>query len=722
MKLFPLSVLTFIIAACCGTCIFTPSSVFAQDELPFIDSRDLAVLASAEARYEPSPAIIISWKKNPLALQYQIRRKNLGSGAWQTIAQSVDTTQTMFTDVNVQIGQAYEYHVAAFSAGRLNNNGQTITNVFAGMGYMCAGIDLQSPAMRGRVLIVVDESLQQNLNDKILRLENDLQQERWLTTIKYVPRTEQFDGAAVKSVKQIIMDEYQKNSSLPMSVILLGRIAVPYSGDIAPDGHTDHRGAWSADLYYGVPDETIWQDTQVNITSASRTINRNAPGDGKFDVSDLSAGSDVEIAIGRIDFFDMPQFAESESDLIERYLDKNHAFRNGQITVPRRGLIDDNFPARNFQEAFASSGWRNAAALMHVDSVRAADWFTTLETEPYLMSYGTGGGTYRSANGVGNTEQFSNTSVNAVFTLLFGSYFGDWDSQNNFLRAAIASEPMALTCGWAARPHWYLHSMGIDEPIGESVVLSQNNRGLYAPNVYNANAQQPTIFALGNRSVHTALMGDPTLRVEMGTVPLVSSIAAFERTPFVAQVSWDVPQSVIPEGGWMFYVYRHAGDEFAEMELITPEPIRDYVLLDTTDGNNNTYTYYVCAVQKNEQFNGSYFMTSKTRSVAVTFNGTSVENNQNQHSILHASISPNPAKEQVTITIDIPHATFMEADIINVQGVTVKLITKNFLSAGQQKFVWNITNTQGQQLEAGIYFLRVQTKTQNFTKQIVVMP
>jgi hypothetical protein len=89
-------------------------------------------------------------------------------------------------------------------------------------------------------------------------------------------------------------------------VFLLGRIRVPYSGDIYPDGHPDHEGAWPADVYYADMNGA-WTDNAVNVTVANDERHRNVPEDGKFDQSVLP--TDVELQIGRVDFANMPAFA-----------------------------------------------------------------------------------------------------------------------------------------------------------------------------------------------------------------------------------------------------------------------------------------------------------------------------------------------------------------------------------------------------------------------------
>ena len=133
------------------------------------------------------------------------------------------------------------------------------------------------------------------------------------------------------------------------------------------------------------------------------------------------------------------------------------------------------------------------------------DFFNNMNTNSYKWSYGCGAGSYTGASGIGNTTDFANDSLLSVFMILFGSYFGDWDSQDNFLRAPLASG-LTLTNCWAGRPNWYFHHMSLGENIGYSTVLSQNNASLY-------------ISGFGERYCTSALMGDPTLRLHTVAPP-----------------------------------------------------------------------------------------------------------------------------------------------------------------------------------------------------------
>jgi hypothetical protein len=125
--------------------------------------------------------------------------------------------------------------------------------------------------------------------------------------------------------------------------------------------------------------------------------------------------------------------------------------------------------------------------------------------------------------------------------MLFGSYFGDWDVTNSFLRAPLASpKSTILTNAWAGRPWWQFHHMALGDHIGYSALLSQNNQNLYT-NAYN--------FAAG--MVHTALMGDPSLRMHI-IDPVDSVYTSKSHGGAFVNLNWDRSEDTI-EG---YNIYR----------------------------------------------------------------------------------------------------------------------------------------------------------------------
>lgn len=437
---------------------------------------DVAVQLAAVVQPSP-PAITLKWLPVNSAQSYSIFRKAIGAATWGSAVATLPGTDTAWTDYNVVADSVYEYRVQRF--GNLTATG-----------YLTAAVSGKAHHFRGTCLLVIDTMAAAGLNSELLRLMDDLRNDGWAVRRLDVAPTD--DVAWIRSQ---IYEHYLADPAL-QAVFLIGHVPVPYSGNLNPDGHPDHYGAWPYDGFYGDLDGS-YTDQFVNNTVASRTENWNVPGDGKWDQTTIPGN--IELYVGRADFSKLPAFAESENQLLKKYLDKNHLFRNAQLPVIARALIDDNFGYFS-GEAFAATGWRNFPTLVGTANVTAGDYFTDMTAGSYLWSYGCGGGSYTSASGIGNTWNFTSDSVQTVFTFLFGSYFGDWDSENNFLRAALANRGPTLANAWSGRPFWYMHFMGLGQPIGFCYLKTINNTTTYIGNY-------------GAHWVHVALMGDPTLRM-----------------------------------------------------------------------------------------------------------------------------------------------------------------------------------------------------------------
>lgn len=451
-----------------------------------------AVQVTAQVGAAP-PAIAFTWPADATATGYTVYRRLPGALSWGAATTIPGGgAATGWVDTNVAVGVHYDYWF--LKSGSV-----------PGRGFLAAGIEVPAVEHRGKVVLVVDASKAVPLARHIDRLIADLVGDGWQVVRLNVQPTQ-----TAASVKAGIVAIHNADPTNVKAVFLLGRVPVPYSGVIFPDGHPDHRGAWPADLYYGDMDG-VWTDTQVNTTAASRPANHNVPGDGKFDQS--LQPSDVELMVGRVDLSNMPSFGQDETTLLRRYLDKDHDYRHKVFAVDPRAVIDDNFGYFG-GEAFAATGWRGFSALLGPNNVVAGDYFGLQNTTSgggYAWSYGCGGGWYQGASGVGTTADFVNATNRNVFTVLFGSYFGDWDNQDNFLRAPLCSGWTLTNC-WAGRPHWSFHPMGIGETIGYCARYSQNDS---------------TAGGIGTRSIHIALMGDPTLRQHVIAPPTgVSAVIA----------------------------------------------------------------------------------------------------------------------------------------------------------------------------------------------------
>jgi PKD repeat protein len=539
-----------------------------------------SVMLSATVQEDP-PSITLHWPDDdPNATGYQLyRRTPFSTDPWGPALATLPAGTTTFTDTNVTPGNYYEYRIVKSAPG------------YAGYGYLFSGIRRFELEAYQYCILVVDDTHAGALEAEIDQLIADLQGDRWI-----VKRIDVSPDDPVTAVKDQILALYNEQPNVPHAVFLLGHVPVPYSGNINPDGHPDHQGAWPADGYYGDVDG-VWTDLSVNNTVATGTRNDNVPGDGKFDQSLFP--SPLELPVGRVDFANLPALGLSETELLRRYLQKNHAFRHGEIDVVYRGLIEDNFGS--FEEGFSQNGLRNFSAFFGADSVFSLDYRSTLQNESYLWSYGCGAGSYTSCSGITNTGNYAVDSLRTVFTMLFGSYFGDWDSPNNLLRAALASG-QTLVNVWAGRPNWHLHLMGMGFPINHSIKFSQNNSG----NAYTS--------GYGNGFVHTAVMGDPTLH--MYIVKPVSNVDVSEDNG-KAIITWE-PSPDATDG---YFIYRKVEGPVTAFARVHNFPVEGTTFIDSTCLEaGKTYTYMVKARKLMTTASGTFFELSQgiIDSVAIT--------------------------------------------------------------------------------------------------------
>jgi hypothetical protein len=554
---------------------------------------EYAVQVSATVQSSP-PRIILSWPQDVLGppANYVVYRKAPSATAWGT-GTTLSGATTTYVDSTVSVGTPYEYQIIK------NANGYT------GSGYIVSGINVPLNDNRGKLILIVDNTFTSSLANELNLLQQDLVGDGWTIIRHDVPRND-----SVQHVKSIIKADYNADPTLVRTVFLFGHVPVPYSGNIAPDDHIpQHQGAWPCDAYYGDMDGT-WTDNSVNSTGADDGRNYNYPGDGKFDQSTIP--SSVELMVGRVDLANMPGWDDSigqatfpsELELLRNYIHKEHNYRHKTYDVPRRALIHDSFGVYN-NEAFAASGWRNFAPFFGADNIlylpNDRDWISTLSNDLYLWAYGCGPGTYTSISGLGYSGEYNdvtttdivNADAKVVFAMVFGSWLGDWDSQDNLMKAFLATKTYGLACVWSGSPHWFAHNMGVGTTIGYTARLTQNNsNGLYRNMVNHAAGQ-----------VHVALMGDPSLHMFM--VSPVSNLTGSQNGSETT-LYWNAS----PDDILGYHVYR-ADDPAGPYMRLTSSPITDTSYTDVDGPSGAGVTYMVRAVKLETTSSGSYYNGSQ---------------------------------------------------------------------------------------------------------------
>ncbi|MBK6830465.1 MAG: thrombospondin type 3 repeat-containing protein [Flavobacteriales bacterium] len=548
-------------------------------------SQRASVQLSATVLASP-PSITLNWTTLASTTSITIYRKLRTATSWGSSIATPSATALTYVDNTASVGTAYEYKVVR------------VANGVTGTGYIASGIEVPAPDYRGKLILLVDNTIASSLTAELNQLQYDLRADGWA-----VVRSDVSPTATVPSVRSTVINLYNADPTNVKAVYIVGHVPVPYSGNLNPDGHTEHLGAWPTDGYYGELNGT-WTDNSVNNNASARAANRNIPGDGKFDQSNFP--NEVELQVGRLDLSDMPAFSLSATELTRAYLNKAHNYKLKAWSPTVRGLMFDNL--QWVSNPMAASGWRSMAPLVGPANITNAnqngtDFHLLINGQSYLWTYSSGGGlqatdggvlTYNGADGVGTTQAFASTSPGGVFNMSFGSYFGDWDNRNNYLRAPLASGNTLTNC-WAAIPAWYFHHMGLGDNIGYSTWISMNNSALYTP---LTDGWQGSI----GRS-HLGLMGDPSLRMKMLAPPSNLSVT---NSSGIASFAWTASS----ESGLAGYHIYQFDATTGSISRLTTTPVAGTSYLNAAIPFIAGRDYMVRAVKLEANTSGSYYNLS----------------------------------------------------------------------------------------------------------------
>jgi len=569
-------------------------------------SYDNAVLSEASVN-ENDTVITIKWQSSLGATQYNLYRKLYGSLSWGSPIANLGPLDLFYGDSNVVANQLYEYRIM-----RIGSTGTAY-------GYLVSGINTQIPYNKGTMILIIDDYFLPDLQNEISELILDIEADGWFVQQQLVNRNN-----SVSQVKSLIQGIYNSDPIATNGLFLLGHVPVPYSGDINPDGHPDHLGAWPADVYYADIDGT-WNDVSVNDASASDPRQHNIPGDGKFDESILP--SDVELEVARVDFYNLPTFSNTETMLMQSYLGKLHAFKTRQYIPRDIAIVEDNF--LGFAEGFAGSAYASFSPNVGIDSIVNGDYTSELLNNNYLWAYGTGGGWYSGASGIVTTNEFAANNYKSTFSMLFGSYFGDWDSADNLMRANLASGK-TLSCSWSGRPYIYYHPLAMGEDLGYCIQKAQNNNSTYFSSTLNT----------FKRWIHIAQLGDPSLRARYISPP--SNLTCSTNANGTIQLTW-APSSENVIG---YAVYRR-DPNINFWTLVDPAIISGTTYNDNSIVNGGAFIYMVRAVDTLRTASGKYY----NQSLGTIGSGNSTVQTPIVSMNKYVQVYPNPTNDYASILV-----------------------------------------------------------------------
>jgi hypothetical protein len=529
-----------------------------------------SVEISAAVQVSP-PQVTLNWENDDIygITNFTIYRKAKNATSWNFLA-SVGPSTFSWSDPNVSVGSTYEYQIF-----------KGATNHVA-YGYIYTGINASLIENRGKLILIVATNGMQTLSNELAQLQSDVMGDGW-----QVIRHDVSSNDTPANVKSLIVNDYNADPANVQAVFLFGHVPILQSGNLDYDTHEAR--PMPADCYY-------------------------ADIDGDWSSSPSYLPSDVELMLGRVDLANMPGNAvpgvfTNEVELLRNYLNKDHRWRHKLFTVPRRALMADRFGDLN-GEARSVTGYGNFEPMVGPSNTFQADisdtgpasqkWITLISAQPYLWTYACGGGQDTSMSAMGLHGQYFDSwstdivgqDAKAVFFMLDGSWMGNWDHTDNYLRSVLATPTMGLACCCiAGHPHAYYHRMGLGEPIGDGIRLTMNNSTLYR--------SQSNAFA---RAIYIELLGDPTLRLE--PIAPVSSLNASANGNSV-NLNWS-PSTDSVAG---YHVYR-ATSPTGPFTRLTGSLIPGTSFNDSSV-TAGSYTYMVRGVALQTNPSGSYYNPSQ---------------------------------------------------------------------------------------------------------------
>ncbi|MFY0643119.1 MAG: T9SS type A sorting domain-containing protein [Bacteroidia bacterium] len=527
-------------------------------------THSIQVNATADAA---NTEIDLSWNIYATVTSVEVYRRTTGSWPGTPLA-TLGASATSYTDATVSANTLYEYKIVGTSA-----------TSYDAFGYVKSGIEMDETTNRGLLIMIIDDQLVDSLASELETYEKDLRGDGFDIIVK------EFDTSlSAGALNDTIADLYSRHGDLT-SVFLVGSMPYYYTGAMSPDGHANHHGAWPSDVMYADVNGT-YSDAVINYTNTTDSRHTNSTSDTKSDQSYLA--TNAEIQIGRLDLGDLPTFSGAVADLYRNYFAKLHSFKTGEFKPREIGIVDDNFTG--YAEGFSQNGYRNYSPLTSIDSVFNADILTTTGNSSALWSFACGGGSFTSINGFATSNQLSNRNLNGVFALVMGSYNADPDKSNNLMRSMLANGNF-LTSGWAGRPNWFIHGMGMGETIGEATLTTQNN---------TSTAYEPTGFYA--TMMHVMLHGDPSLKNHYtSNVTNLNTIRCYSKD--TAFLNWTEANNSLG-----YNIYR-SKDEFTGYAKINTSLI-DTNYYEDLISSDTSYYYRIETYELVENNSGSFYESS----------------------------------------------------------------------------------------------------------------
>jgi hypothetical protein len=286
---------------------------------------------------------------------------------------------------------------------------------------------------------------------------------------------------------------------------------------------------------------------------------------------------------------------KSETDLLRQYLEKDHRYRHGQTDIKRRVIAAGFIPGeghqlnqQNFSGALGNgSRWYGSQP----DSLVEADLFQATTPAQWGFAVGYGGPSQISVYSVTNLPNPVRQPL-VDFYMLDGSYFGEWNFDDNLLRGVLAMPKHGLASMWSRAIVWRLEELALGEPLSSAILTTANSPW----------------FSQGT-PVYFAVLGDPTLRLEVTPPPTKLTVARRQQQ---VRLNWGAS----PATNVTYDVFRRLQRVETPFQRLNANPIDGLAFTDS-DPPSGAKLYQVRARSLVRTGSGSYTNLSQGVFVSV---------------------------------------------------------------------------------------------------------
>ncbi len=615
-----------------------------------------------------------------------IKRRPLNAATWATVATNVPAGTTTWVDNSVSLGETWEYQV------RRTNTWSYGGVDYDAIGYTIGVLGVDNTNYKGRMILLVANTITTNLATKYLKLKKELTADGWYVEEIITPQAAGWNsGDTVVGIRSQIQTIYANapTTDKPKVLFILGHVPMPRSGSstaTAPDAHDENKGARGCDAYYADIDGIYTDVATFDPGGLEIDAAINYPGDYKWDQDFFP--SDVELAFGRVDFKDLDN--PDEIGLTENYLDRLSAYKNvlpGYKMGDKSGfyLGYENSHDGTYRSLLniskSANILQNAAGADHPQWVQA--------NGPFKI--------YMQNQQIPENTSWDTYGMNATVFSSDQSYWG-WGDESEvttifgLIRSLLSKNTKCLVTLWTTTGLNIFHQSCTGQPFGIAMKEIMNHNQV---NQKLEKAQQSYDTQEWWNRTHFEYWGDPTInlyQLEPPANPTLTQVGSTMSLSWVASTG----SSIL---GYNVYVSDSELGVFTKLNT-TPITTTNYTIVDYQTGK----WYMVKAIAMLESGCGKFVQPSLGVSVMATmpiivglFDTTELIDNS-------ITIQPNPVKDEVTISTYL--ATDSEILLVTAKGEYVETHRLN-----PTKTTINIGH-----LAAGVYFAKVGNKSAKVIK------